>query len=78
MGTEIKSISVSREFADLAREHNIGWSEAARVGMGLMLSERGLVEYDNKLNLVRKMQKFKEIAEKASQELDLLKVKNGN
>ena len=76
--TEIKSISVSREFADLAREYKVSWTEAARIGMSIMLSDMGLVEYDNKLNLVRKMKKFQEIAEFANQKLADLEEKKEN
>jgi len=64
-GTEIKSISVSRELADQAREHKISWSEAARRGMAMMLADLGVKEYDNNLNLYRKMNFFREELEKA-------------
>lgn len=55
MATEIKSISISREFAQLAEEHHISWSEAARIGMAVILGDKGVREYDNQLNLFRKM-----------------------
>ena len=63
--TEIKSISVSAEFAMKAKELKLSWSEAARVGMAILLAERGEAEYDNKLNLFRKMNFFKSEAEKS-------------
>tara|TARA_Y100000310_G_scaffold215760_1_gene216729 strand:+ start:924 stop:1193 length:270 start_codon:yes stop_codon:yes gene_type:complete len=50
----IKTISISEEFKKLAEEHHISWTEAARVGVSLILAERGVKEYDNKLNIVRK------------------------
>lgn len=57
MATIIKSISVSLEFHDLAKQHKISWSEAARVGMSLILAEKGVKDYDNNLNLKRRMDK---------------------
>jgi len=53
-----KCISISREFEDLAKEHRISWSEAARVGMSVMLAELEIQPYDNKLNIVRKVDKL--------------------
>lgn len=52
--TIIKSISVSEEFEQLAKEHKISWTEAARVGMSTILLEKGLIEFDNRLNRLRK------------------------
>jgi hypothetical protein len=77
--TEIKSISVSSDFNNLAKENNLSWSEAARIGMSIMLGDKGIVEYDNKLNLKRKMDFFRGEAEKALSQLAELeeKLKNG-
>jgi hypothetical protein len=69
MATEIKSISVSKEFADLAREFKLSWSEAARIGISIMLGDLGVSNYDNNINLFRKMRHFQRIAEEASQRL---------
>lgn len=66
----IKSISVSKEFEELAREHQLSWSEASRIGMSILLSERGVKEYDNRITLVRKMRAFQEMAEVATQKLN--------
>ena len=63
--TIAKCISVSREFEDLADKYRISWSEAARVGMAVMLGDLGVVDYDNKINLFRKMTLFKQQAEEA-------------
>ena len=76
MMTENKCISVSREFADLAKDNHISWSEAARVGMALLLADKGLKEYDNNLNIYRKMQLFKTKAEEALQQLSELQTKH--
>jgi hypothetical protein len=67
--TEIKSISVSTEFSQLAKENNCSWSEAAKIGMSIILAERGVREYDNNLNLYRKMRTFQIKAEEALQKL---------
>lgn len=74
-GTEIKSISVSRPYADLARQYHISWSEAARVGFSLILAEMGIEGYDNKLNIHRKMMQFQKLAEDSMNELNELKEK---
>ena len=68
--THIKSISVSDEFANLAVLHSVSWTEAARVGMAILLAEKGVAEYDNKLNIYRKMNFFREEAEKNSQKVE--------
>jgi hypothetical protein len=70
MATVIKSISVSLEFNDLAEAHEISWSEAARIGMSLLLAEKGERDYDNNLNLYRKMQFFKTELEKINFKLE--------
>ena len=72
MATEIKSISVSKEFADLAREFHLSWSEAAKVGMSVMLGDLGVKKYDNSINLFRKMDHFRRIAEDSLQKLEEL------
>jgi len=46
-----------------------------RVGISLLLAEKGIVEYDNKLNLHRKMTVFRQELEKATQKIDQLENK---
>ena len=65
MSTVIKSVSVSLEFDDLAKKNNISWSEASRVGMAVLLGDKGIREYDNNLNLYRKMNLFRVKAEES-------------
>ena len=65
MSTVIKSISVSLEFEELAKKNNISWSEASRVGMSVLLADKGIREYDNNLNLYRKMNLFRMKAEES-------------
>ena len=73
--TQIKSISVSDEFNSLAKEYDLSWSEAGRIGMSILLGDKGVVEYDNKLNLKRKMDFFRLEAEKALQQIAELQEK---
>jgi hypothetical protein len=70
------SVTVSPEFFLLAKEHHISFTEAIRVGIAMELAELGLKEYDNKLNLYRKMQFFKDKAEQSLQKLEELEKKN--
>jgi hypothetical protein len=72
MATSIKTISVSLEFDKLARDNGVSWSEAARVGISVILGERGIQPYDNKLNLYRKMIRFKTMAEETLNRLSEL------
>ena len=70
--TKIKSISVTHEFDKLAYDNRISWTEAARLGMGILLADKGIKEYDNKLNLHRKMRLYQEEASLKSQESEAL------
>lgn len=65
----IRSVSLSFEFDALCREHQISPSEAIRVGISIILAERGIKDYDNNLNLFRRMQFFKSLAEEANQKI---------
>lgn len=69
MASIIKSISVSLEFHQLAKQHKISWSEAARVGLSLILAERGVADYDNQLNIFRRMSLLGKKLSDTSQEL---------
>lgn len=64
------TVLISPQFNDLRKEHHITLSEAVRVGISMILAERGVADYDNSLNLVRLLQESKrkavEWAEKAS------------
>ncbi len=63
------SVLISPEFYDLCKKHHIKFSEAMRVGIGILLGERGEVDYDNKLNLVRALQEYKLKAANALQKI---------
>ena len=65
----ILSISVSPEFDALRKQHGLSWSEASHIGMAILLSDKGVREYDNTLNLYRKMRRYQELAAQANQQL---------
>ena len=67
------SVLISQEFYKLCKERNIKLSEALRVGVALMLAECGNIEYDNNLNISRKIVLLRENLEKVSTELNNLK-----
>ena len=53
------SVNVSPEFYKLTRQHLIKFSEALRVGISIMLAEKGVIPYDNQLNIVRRIEYYK-------------------
>lgn len=55
----IKSISVSNEFEKLAKENSISWTEASRIGMSIILAERGIDVFNNELK-EKRLKLFKE------------------
>lgn len=69
--SNIKCISVSAEFEKLAKQYGLSWSNAARVGMSILLADLNLVDYDNDINVIRRLRllakdsdnKLKQIAE---------------
>ena len=69
----LTSVRVSREFFDLCKDYNIRFSEAMRVGISLLLAERGLSDYDNRLNLYRKMVLYQKELEKSLLRIEELK-----
>ena len=48
------SVNVSPQFHRLCREHRIRFSDAMKIGISIILAERGIMEYNNDLNIVRK------------------------
>jgi len=63
------TVELTPEFYKMAKINNIRFSEAMRVGISMILAEKGIKEYDNNLNLYRKMrfyqQELENILEKA-------------
>ena len=72
------SVTVSPEFFNLAKENNISFSEAVRIGISIILGDKGVKDYDNNLNLFRKMTLFRQQLEEVSAKyLELEKKSNG-
>lgn len=69
------SVTISPHFYDLAKRYNISFTEALRVGLSLMFAEMGENDYDNNLNLYRKMKLFQQQLEQKGMELEELKRK---
>ena len=65
--------TLTYKFFLLAKEHHIPWSEALRVGISIILAEKGVVDYDNKLNFMRRIEKLSDLIGKQSQEIEELK-----
>lgn len=63
------SVLVSKNFFDLCKANGIKFSEALRVGISVLLADKNIVEYDNNLNLYRKMKLFQQEASSAMQKL---------
>lgn len=70
MTTAIKSVSLSLEFAKLAEDYNISLSEAVRVGVAVILAEKGVTEYVNKTNIGRKINNMALVIEGLSRDLE--------
>jgi len=60
------STTISPDFHRRAKEHGISWAEAMRVGLSIMFAELGEIEYDNRLNLYKKMKLYQQQAEENS------------
>jgi len=73
------SVLISQEFYKLCKEHHIKFSEAMRVGVGVLLAERGVKEYDGNLNFFRKLQvvagRLSETSQKYFELIDKAKAK---
>ncbi len=61
------TVLISPEFNDLRKKHQITLSEALRVGISIILAERGEIEYDNKLNITKRCAELKIKAAKYAQ-----------
>jgi hypothetical protein len=72
------SVRISPEFHKLCIEKKINFGEAMRVGISLMLAERGEGEYDNNLNIMRRIKLLTDNLSITSQELNDLKEKTAN
>lgn len=72
------SVLISQNFYNLCKQHHIKFSEATRVGISLLLADKGVIEYDNNLNLKRKLDQLRLQLERTSQEFYELKDKVQN
>jgi hypothetical protein len=52
-GRIVTTVTVTPVFFELAKQNNISFTEAVRVGISIMLAEKGVSEYDNNLNITR-------------------------
>jgi len=67
------SVNVSPEFHTLCKQHHIQFGEALRVGISLLLADKGVVEYSNNIQVVRKITSLREQLEEISQKYYELK-----
>ena len=67
------TVRISPEFYRLCKEHHIKFSEAMRVGISVLLAEKGVMEYDNTLNIVRRADELKRKAAGYAQEAATLR-----
>jgi hypothetical protein len=66
------SVMVSENFYKLCKQYNIKFVDAMRTGISILLAEKGEMDYDNKLNVWRKMQYFRKQAEESLQKINQL------
>jgi len=69
------STTISGHLWNLAKQNHIGWSEGLRTGISILLAEKGIAQYDNKLNLWRKMNFFRQEAEESCKKVEELTMK---
>jgi len=67
------SVQISPEFYKLCKQHFIRFSDAMRTGISILLAEKGIVEYDNKLNITRRVDELKQKAAQYAKEASDLK-----
>ena len=67
------STTITEELANKAEAHQIKWSEALRVGIGVILAERGDDAYTGGINVYRKINKLAEILEETQNQLEQVK-----
>lgn len=66
------STTISEEFNRLLRQYRIKKSEALRVGAAICLAEKGVTEYDNTLQLHRKMRLYQTKVVEQCKEIEAL------
>ena len=63
------SVNISPEFYRACKKNGIRFSEALRVGISILLAEKGVIDYNNKLSVVRARDEFKRKAAYYAQKL---------
>lgn len=76
MSTIIKSVSISLEMNELIEKYKISPSEAIKVGLSVMLSELGELQYINKLNIGRKLNSAINIIKEQQEKINQYEEKN--
>lgn len=69
-GTVVKSVSIGLEMFNLADMHKISLSEAVKVGISVLLAEKGELKYQNNLNYQRKIENMAQIIAEMSAKLE--------
>jgi len=69
----LTTVKISGDFYKLCKVHGIKFAEAIRVGISVLLAERGIREYDNRLNIVRRLREMRIKARDYAQEAADLK-----
>ena len=54
------STTISAYMHEKAKTNGINWNEALRVGIGVLLAEKGDLEYCGELNIYRKIERLSE------------------
>ena len=82
MATINHTISVSPEFHQLMENERLSWSEAARVGAAVLLSERNVIDshISERIGVFAKIKKLQSIIKEQGSEMEKLQelVKNAN
>lgn len=73
----IHSVSISNEFEQFVKKYHLSCSRATAIGISILLGDLGVQEYDNKLNIYRKMRVYQEKVTQLSAEIDQIKQRVG-
>lgn len=73
--SKVVSVSVSDDFFNMAKNNNISWSEAMRIGLSIMFKENGIIRFDNQINHEREIQLIDEEIKRREIELEKEKLK---
>jgi len=53
IGKHITTVEIETQLANKAKQHGITWASAMRAGIGVLLAEKGVEEYNTNLNIKR-------------------------